>query len=74
MQPQGLHDGYHCGILSHDHGGLSTMATPPNPTVVPTVSYEYLFCLPSSERFQPPARRMAQGLLSGFSTPETAGR
>jgi hypothetical protein len=26
------------------------MASPPNPVAVPIVTYEYLFCLPSSER------------------------
>jgi hypothetical protein len=38
------------GILSHDHGGLSPMVTPPNPAAVPVVSYENLLCLPSSEQ------------------------
>jgi hypothetical protein len=42
------------------------MALPTNPTVVPIVTYQYLFCLPSSERLQPPAQRKAQVLLSGF--------
>jgi hypothetical protein len=29
------------------------MALPPNPVAVPVVSYEYLFCLPSSEQLWP---------------------
>jgi hypothetical protein len=58
-QPQGLHSGHHCGILSPDHGGLSPIITPPNPTVAPTTSYEYLFCLPSSDRLWTPSRRKA---------------
>jgi hypothetical protein len=44
------------------------MASPMNPAVIPIVTYEYLFCLPSSERLRPPARRKAQGLLSGSCT------
>jgi hypothetical protein len=50
------------------------MASPPNPSMVPVVTYEYLFCLLSSDRFQPPARQKARGLLSGSSTPGTVGR
>jgi hypothetical protein len=45
------------------------MALPPNPAVVPTVIYEYLFCLPSSERLWPPTQWKAWGLLSGSCTP-----
>jgi hypothetical protein len=37
--------------------------------MAPAVTYEYLFCLPSSDQLRPTARRNAQGLLSGFSTP-----
>jgi hypothetical protein len=44
------------------------MASLPNPAVVPVMTYYYLFCLPSSERPQPPARRHAQGLLSRSCT------
>jgi hypothetical protein len=42
------------------------MASPPNPTTIPVVTYEYLFCLPSSKRPQSAARRKARGLLSGL--------
>jgi hypothetical protein len=49
------------------------MVTPPNPVAVPTISYEHLFCLPSSERLWPPTRWKAQGLLSGSSTLGTVG-
>jgi hypothetical protein len=49
------------------------MASPPNPVAVPIVSYEYLFCLPSSERPRSPIRWKARGLLSGSCTPTTAG-
>jgi hypothetical protein len=49
------------------------MAPPPNPIVVPTVTYEYLFCLPSSERLWPPARWKAWGLQSGSYTTGTFG-
>jgi hypothetical protein len=45
------------------------MATPPSFTTILTVSYENLFCIPSSERLWQPARRKARGLLSGSSTP-----
>jgi hypothetical protein len=65
VQPQGLHGGHHHGILCPDQGGLSPIITPPNPAVVPAVSYEYLFDLPSSERFRPLARRKVRGLLLG---------
>jgi hypothetical protein len=50
------------------------MASPKNPTMVPVVTYEYLFCLSSSERLGPLARRKAQGLLSGSCTMGTADR
>jgi hypothetical protein len=63
-QPQRLHGGHHRGILSPDHGGLSPIITPPNPTIAPTTSYEYIFYLSSSDRLQPPARWKARGLLS----------
>jgi hypothetical protein len=49
------------------------MASPPNCMVVPTITYEYLFCLLSSERLRPPARRKAWGLLLGSYTLGTAG-
>jgi hypothetical protein len=45
------------------------MASPPNPAAVPVVTYEYLFCLPSSEWPRPLSRPVAQGLLSGSCTP-----
>jgi hypothetical protein len=44
-----------------------------NPMEAPTVTYEYLFYLPSSDQLWPPARWKAQGLLSGSSTLGTAG-
>jgi hypothetical protein len=53
-QPRGLHGGHHHDILSHDHGGLSPVITPPNPMAAPTTSYEYLCYLPSSDWFWPP--------------------
>jgi hypothetical protein len=49
------------------------MASPPNPVMVHVVTYEYLFCLLSSERLQPPARRKDRGLLSGSCILGTAG-
>jgi hypothetical protein len=49
------------------------MSLLPNPTVVPIVTYEYLFFLPLSERLQPPAQRKAHGLLLGFCTQGTMG-
>jgi hypothetical protein len=70
---RGLHSGHHRRILSPDHGGLNPIITPLNPAAVPTVSYEYLFCLPSSEWLWLPARRKDWGLLSGSCTPGTAG-
>jgi hypothetical protein len=45
----GGYDGHHHGIPCPGHGCLSPMITPLNLVVVPTVSYEYLFCLPLSE-------------------------
>jgi hypothetical protein len=50
------------------------MASPPNPTAVPVVTYEYLFYIPSSERLWPPAQQKAWWLLSGSCTPSTVGR
>jgi hypothetical protein len=50
------------------------MISPPNPTEVPVVTYEYLFCPSSSDRLWPPAQRRAQGLLLGSSTLGTMGR
>jgi hypothetical protein len=49
------------------------MVTPLNPAVVPAVSYEYLFCLPSSEWLHPPARWKVQRLLLKSCTLGTAG-
>jgi hypothetical protein len=49
------------------------MASPPNPAVVPTVTSEYLFFLPLSERLWPPARWKAQGLLLGSCAPGIVG-
>jgi hypothetical protein len=43
------------------------MAPPPNPIVVPTVTYEYLFCLPSSERLWPPRSMEGLGVTVGVS-------
>jgi hypothetical protein len=48
-QPWGIHGGHHRGILGRDPGGLSLMVTLPNLTVVPAISYEYLFYFLSSE-------------------------
>jgi hypothetical protein len=45
----------------------------PNPVEVPTVTYEYLFCRPLSDRLRPPSQWKAQGILSGSSTLGTAG-
>jgi hypothetical protein len=39
-----------------------------NPVAVLTVSYEYPFCHPSSDRLWPPTRQKAQWLLSGSCT------
>jgi hypothetical protein len=47
------------------------MASPSNSVVVPVVTYEYPFFLPSCDRPQPPPQQKAQGLLSGFCTPGT---
>jgi hypothetical protein len=66
MQPRGLHGGYHHGILSRDCGGFSPTASPPNPAMALIVTYEYLFCLPSSDRLRPPAREKAQGYCQGL--------
>jgi hypothetical protein len=49
------------------------MSSPPNPATTPTVTYEYLFCLPLSDRLRLPARGKAQGLLSGSCTLGTMG-
>jgi hypothetical protein len=62
------------GILSHDHGGSSPMASPLNSTSVLVVTYEYMICLSSGERPQPPSRQQAQGLLLGSFTLGTACR
>jgi hypothetical protein len=70
-KPRGLHDAHHYGIPKLDHGGLQ----PHNHTFEShaAVSYEYLFCHPSNDWLWPPARRKAQGLLSGSCTLGTAG-
>jgi hypothetical protein len=44
------------------------MTSPPNLMAVSVVTYEYLFCLPSSDRLRPPTRRKAQGLWTGSCT------
>jgi hypothetical protein len=49
------------------------MSSPLNPAAVLVVTYEYLFCLSSSERPQPPARWKSQGLLSRYCTLGTTG-
>jgi hypothetical protein len=51
------------------------MASPPNLVMIPIVTYEYLFYLPSSERLQPPAQRKAQGYCWGLVpwVPRVAG-
>jgi hypothetical protein len=72
-QPRGLQGGHHKGIPSPDHGSLSPIVTPLTLAATPTTSYEYLFCLPSSDQLRPPIQRKAQGLLSGSCTPDTAG-
>jgi hypothetical protein len=53
---------------------LSPTTTPLNPAMVPTISYEYLFCHPSSDQLRPPSRWKTRGLLSGFCTSGTTGR
>jgi hypothetical protein len=50
------------------------MSLPLNVVAVPTVTYEYPFCLPSSERLWPPTQQKARGLLSGSCTLATTGR
>jgi hypothetical protein len=69
----GVHGGYHHGIPRYDHGGFSPIPLSLNPAVVPTVTYEYLFYLPSSERLRPLAQWNTQGLLSGYCTTGTVG-
>jgi hypothetical protein len=49
------------------------MASPPDPAMVPTVTYESPFCIPLTEWLRPPAQRKAQGLLSGSSILGTVG-
>jgi hypothetical protein len=49
------------------------MAKPPNPAMVPILSYENIFCLPSSEWHWPPVRWKTRGLLSGSCTSGTIG-
>jgi hypothetical protein len=49
------------------------MISPPNLAEVPEVTYEYLFCPPSSDWLRPPAHWRARGLLSGSRTPGTVG-
>jgi hypothetical protein len=66
VQPRGLHGGHHRGISNIDHGGLSPKITPLNPAVAPTTSYEYLFCLPSSDWLWPPTRWKARGYCQGL--------
>jgi hypothetical protein len=65
--------GYRRGIPCQECGVFSPMISPPNPVVAPTTTYEYLFCLSSSGRLRPPARRKAHGLLSGSSTSGSTG-
>jgi hypothetical protein len=74
LQPRGLHGGYHRRILSHDHGGSNPMASLPNPASIPTVTYEYLICLPPGEWLRPPTRQQARGLLSRSCTLGSEGR
>jgi hypothetical protein len=50
------------------------MISPLNPVEVPTVTYQYLLCPPSSDQLRPPAQRRARGLLSGSTTLGTIGR
>jgi hypothetical protein len=49
------------------------MSLPSNPVAVPAVTYEYLFCLSSSEWLWPPGRWKARGLLLGSCTAGTVG-
>jgi hypothetical protein len=49
------------------------MISPPNPTEVLAITYEYIFYPPSSDRFRPPAQQRARGLLLGSSTPDNRG-
>jgi hypothetical protein len=53
---------------------FSPILSPPNPTDVPIVTYEYLFYAPSSDRLRPLAQLRVWGLLSGKFTPGTVGR
>jgi hypothetical protein len=50
------------------------MVSSPNLVEAPAVTYEYLFCPPSSDWLRPPTRRRAQGLLLGSNTPRTVSR
>jgi hypothetical protein len=45
------------------------MDSPPNPVVMLAVTYEYIFCLPSSEQLQPHAQRKARGATIGVLYP-----
>jgi hypothetical protein len=49
------------------------MASPLNPAMAPTITYGYLFCLPSSDQLCPPVRWKARELLSHSKTLGTAG-
>jgi hypothetical protein len=50
------------------------MISPLNLMEAPAVTYEYLFCLLSSDPLWPPTQRKAQQLLSGSSTSGSADR
>jgi hypothetical protein len=71
MQSRGLHGGHHLRISCSGRGCFRPTISPSDPAMAPIVTYEYLCCLPSSERLRPPARRKARGLLSGSYTPGT---
>jgi hypothetical protein len=65
--------GHHNRVFSRNYEGFSLTISSSNPVEAPIVTYEYLFCPPLSDRLHSPARRRAQGLLSGSSTPGITG-
>jgi hypothetical protein len=67
-QTRGYTVGTTAGFQNLIMEALSPVITPLNPAMVPTISYEYLFYHPSSDRLRPPTQRKARGLLSGSCT------
>jgi hypothetical protein len=49
------------------------MVSPLNLVMAPAVTYDYLLCLPSSDRLRPPTQWNARGLLSRSSSLGTTG-